>query len=207
MKNLKFSNRFFAKTGLLVAMLAFVLAPAISYADTFNVTLKQGSKGGEVSSLQTVLGIHADGIFGPMTKAAVIRYQSSNGLAADGIVGPMTRSFLNNNGTVVSNGNAPTISGVYINPSRNSATVNWNTNIPARGMVYYSTSPLTTYEHENSVDVSGLTAINDSENTHTSQNVSLLNLQAGTTYYYLIYTTSQSGDVSVTWPATFMTSN
>jgi len=33
------------------------------------------------------------------------------------------------------------------------------------------------------------------------------NLQSDTVYYYLIYTTDQSGNVSVTWPASFHTNN
>ncbi|MEK7227828.1 MAG: peptidoglycan-binding protein [Patescibacteria group bacterium] len=201
---MKNSNRFLAKASLLLAMLAFVLVPLTSYADTFNLTLRFGSRGSEVRSLQSFLGIGADGIFGRITKAAVIRYQSSNGLAADGIVGPMTRSVLN--GGQSNNGQAPTISSVYVNTSRNSAIVNWSTNTPAQGIVYYSTSPLTTYERENSVDVSGLTAMTDS-NQHSSQGVSISNLQTGTTYYYLVYVTGQNGNVSVTWPSTFMTSN
>jgi hypothetical protein len=72
--------------------------------------------------------------------------------------------------------------------------------------VYYSTSPLVTYERENSVDVSGSTAYTDT-NIHTSQNVYLSNLQANSTYYYMIYTTDQNGNVSVTWPQTFQTTN
>ena len=53
-------------------------------------TLKQGSKGAEVKTLQTMLGITSDGIFGKNTKAAVIAYQKANGLVADGIVGAKT---------------------------------------------------------------------------------------------------------------------
>jgi len=37
--------------------------------------------------------------------------------------------------------------------------------------------------------------------------VSLQNLQPNTTYFYLIYTTDQKGNVSVTWPSTFQTTN
>lgn len=44
-------------------------------------------------------------------------------------------------------------------------------------------------------------------NLNISQNVALSNLQANTTYYYMIYTTDSSGYVSVTWPATFQTTN
>ncbi len=202
---MKNSKKFFAKTGLFVAMLAFVLAPITSYAETFNLTLRVGSRGSEVSSLQSFLGVGSDGIFGLITKGAVMRYQTAHALSADGIVGPMTRAALNG-GQQSNNGDAPTISNVFVNPSRNSAIVNFGTNTPSQGKVFYSTVPLTTYEYENSVDVSGSVAMTDSS-ARTSQAVSLSSLQAGTTYYYLIYTTGQNGNVSVTWPSSFTTSN
>jgi murein DD-endopeptidase MepM/ murein hydrolase activator NlpD len=53
-------------------------------------TIKQGSKGKNVAYLQSKLGINADGIFGPKTKAAVVSFQNRRGLVADGIVGPKT---------------------------------------------------------------------------------------------------------------------
>jgi len=52
--------------------------------------LKNGSKGEEVKQLQTLLGLGADGSFGPMTEAKVKEWQAKNGLTADGIVGPST---------------------------------------------------------------------------------------------------------------------
>ncbi len=52
--------------------------------------IRKGSKGEDVRKLQELLGITADGIFGSVTKAAVLAYQSANGLKADGIVGPLT---------------------------------------------------------------------------------------------------------------------
>ena len=51
------------------------------------ITVRQGSRGDAVRQLQEILGITADGIFGPVTKAAVKEYQTANGLKADGIVG------------------------------------------------------------------------------------------------------------------------
>ena len=203
----KIQNRFLVKAGMLLGAVALVLAPTMASAEITS-TLRVGSRGSQVSELQSFLGVGSDGMFGPQTKAAVIRFQSQNGLSADGIVGPMSRAAINAQigGGVSNNGMAPTIANVYVNPSRNSAVVNWGTNIPAQGLVYYSTVPLTTYEYENSVTVSGQTAMIDSS-ARSSQAVSLSGLQAGTTYYYLIYTTAQNGNVSVTWPATFTTSN
>ena len=48
-------------------------------------TIKRGSRGPEVKTLQTKLGITADGIFGLKTEAAVKAYQKAHGLTVDGI--------------------------------------------------------------------------------------------------------------------------
>ena len=57
-------------------------------------TLKKGSKGDEVVTLQKALGITADGDFGPKTEAAVKEYQRTHNLVADGIVGAKTWAAL-----------------------------------------------------------------------------------------------------------------
>jgi len=64
-------------------------------------TLAQGSQGGCVSELQTELniddnaGLPVDGIFGPLTRQAVITFQQQLGVTpADGIVGPQTKGAL-----------------------------------------------------------------------------------------------------------------
>lgn len=56
--------------------------------------IKTGSKGNDVVTLQKILGITADGIFGPDTKAAVEEFQNEHGLDVDGIVGPKTWAAL-----------------------------------------------------------------------------------------------------------------
>jgi hypothetical protein len=52
--------------------------------------LKVGSKGELVKDVQEVIGVKADGHFGPGTEAAVKKWQAANGLTADGIVGKGT---------------------------------------------------------------------------------------------------------------------
>lgn len=54
--------------------------------------LKIGSKGEVVKDVQEVVGVKADGHFGPGTEAAVKKWQLANGLTADGIVGRNTLS-------------------------------------------------------------------------------------------------------------------
>jgi peptidoglycan/xylan/chitin deacetylase (PgdA/CDA1 family) len=67
----------------------------------FVTTMFVGSRGTEVIELQKRLtqeGVYTGpitGYFGPMTKAAVVKYQAIHGLPQVGIVGPMTRAVLN----------------------------------------------------------------------------------------------------------------
>lgn len=51
---------------------------------------KLGSRGDGVKQIQRALHLLPDGIFGSITRDAVIAFQKSHGLIADGIVGPAT---------------------------------------------------------------------------------------------------------------------
>lgn len=52
--------------------------------------LQRGDSGKAVEVWQTILGVSADGDFGPVTQAATGKFQSANGLEPDGIVGKET---------------------------------------------------------------------------------------------------------------------
>jgi len=64
--------------------------------------LSQGSTGPEVRTLQTELNrqlfprpnLTVDGIFGSLTRNAVVAFQRNAGLVPDGVVGPLTRAAL-----------------------------------------------------------------------------------------------------------------
>ncbi len=51
-------------------------------------------KGDDVTVAQKKTGADPDGVFGPVTRAHVISFQSQHGLSADGIVGPVTAHAL-----------------------------------------------------------------------------------------------------------------
>ncbi|MEA4882115.1 MAG: peptidoglycan-binding protein [Clostridia bacterium] len=63
-------------------------------------TLRKGDRGEYVCELQEYLSLAgclkgvSDGVFGPATHSAVVKFQSDHGILADGIVGPMTWAAL-----------------------------------------------------------------------------------------------------------------
>lgn len=69
--------------------------------------LRNGSRGGDVSALQSQLNangasLDVDGIFGPLTRLTVKAYQASHGLEVDGIVGDQTgRSLFDLSGSSI----------------------------------------------------------------------------------------------------------
>jgi peptidoglycan hydrolase-like protein with peptidoglycan-binding domain len=69
------------------------------------VQVREGDEGDAVRAVQSQFqarnlsgdpsrGLQVDGIFGPLTDAAVRRFQQAVGLAVDGIVGPITWNAL-----------------------------------------------------------------------------------------------------------------
>ena len=92
---------------LLIFVIIAVLFPINAYGASL---LKYGSRGNEVEKLQQqliklgYLKGKADGIFGPQTQAAVIKFQKDYKLKQDGIVGPATRGKLSEAMAALQNG-------------------------------------------------------------------------------------------------------
>jgi hypothetical protein len=69
--------------------------PLIAAKDQVNrPTLRRGSRGADVKTIQAKLGIAADGVFGAGTEAAVRVFQRARNTVPDGIVGPATWKLL-----------------------------------------------------------------------------------------------------------------
>jgi murein L,D-transpeptidase YcbB/YkuD len=64
--------------------------PLASATAVKHATIKQGSKGADVVAWQTIIGIKADGTFGPETTKLTKAKQKAWGLKDDGVVGPAT---------------------------------------------------------------------------------------------------------------------
>ena len=83
-----------SRGSLLVAGATLMLASGGAIA-----AQKSGSQVGLLSSdtiaeVQRALDVEADGIIGPITRAAARRFQRRNGLIADGVIGPQTLAAL-----------------------------------------------------------------------------------------------------------------
>ncbi|MGN0819261.1 MAG: spore cortex-lytic enzyme [Christensenellaceae bacterium] len=111
----------------LILMFGMTLAISLTTVNAMNesafteealecLTLKQGSRGQDVRTLQQKLknwGYYTgavDGIYGAKTKSAVIYFQKKNGLVADGIVGTKTLQALGMSTGSTSTGNNTTYS-------------------------------------------------------------------------------------------------
>ncbi len=180
--------------------------------------LEIGDSGADVSSLQTFLAqdptIYPQGLvtgyFGTLTKAAVSNFQAKNGIATVGRVGPVTLAAINaqmsGGGSVGGDVTAPTIWAITPAVGRNSASIQWNTNEQAAGIVYYGTTWPSLSDSPTDVTIGGTSAMTDTM-LRVTQNVSISGLQPNTTYYYVLYARDASGNVQVTWPSSFKTTN
>lgn len=225
-------NKALITSSLSIALLIIVFAWSnVSKAQTYSSfgqvsgqfinQMEIGSTGPEVTKLQTFLAgnpaIYPEGLvtgyFGPLTESAVKRFQATYGISTVGRVGPITLTQLNSivagSGTVISGDtHAPILSGVVLNRTAGTASIQWNTNeATSKNKIFYSNTPLIFYETSaprTEPYISGISISENPSNQSNFHNIGLVNLSPGTTYYYMIESVDQSGNVSVTWPSSFV---
>ncbi len=206
--------------GLTVFSIALVTTLSASAANYSQITsqLDLGSRGENVTNLQMFLAANPSiypegmvtGYYGPLTEAAIKRFQSQYGIDSVGRVGPLTMAKINNlianggwNGTADISG--PQFYAVNQSIGSNSATFSWTTDENATAKIFYYTDWIKMNEGDiNSVgfgSTNGWTAVNDGV-ARTSQQVTINGLQSNTTYHYVVVSTDSSGNVSVWNPNT-----
>ena len=82
-----------SRGSLLVATAGVLVASAGAVAQR-DVSPGAGMSPDTIAAAQRALGVSADGIVGPRTRAAAKRFQRRNGLSVDGVIGPQTLKAL-----------------------------------------------------------------------------------------------------------------
>ncbi len=188
------------------ALIVLVGAHFVSAA-TLSIQLDPGMTNADVSALQTFLAsdssIYPEGLvtgfFGPLTEAAVMRYQTQNGISPVGRVGPITLASINGfGGTGGSDDFSASITtSVNVSSGSTGATLLWTSNEPVFGRVMYATEWPFVYATASSVSShSGFSA---------AQSVTLTGLQAHTTYHYVLESIDVAGNLTWTIGGTFTT--
>ncbi|MCX6703216.1 MAG: fibronectin type III domain-containing protein [Candidatus Zambryskibacteria bacterium] len=224
-KNKKNFKIFSIGLGFVLGAIFFTTSPLVADAAIAR-QLSLGISGSDITSLQTYLASDASiypsglvtGYFGQLTKAAVERFQTREGIVSSGTpattgygrVGPATLAALNQkmNGGVVfgSDNTAPFINSLSVGVTNTVATINWATNENAAAIVYYSTSPIPMIEGSATYAVTiGGSSLLVHQDLRTYHNATVANLQPNTTYYYVAYVRDGLGNETITWPATFTT--
>lgn len=217
--------------GAFIAILVFSVIGVQSAYAAITSQLDFGNRGPEVTELQTYLATNASiypeglvtGYFGPLTKAAVERFQTAQGIISQGTpvttgygrVGPLTKAAINaqlaGGGNIGGDISAPTFKSVDVETDSNGASIAWTASEASMGKVYYSTSPIrisnifdVSGEFSGEPVVSGTLAQYDGL-ARTSHTVNINNLTSNTRYYYVVVIFDSSKNVSVTLPDSFRT--
>lgn len=195
-----------------------VLSTGFAGAQTigFSRQLDLGSRGADVSRLQTLLATDANvypeglvtGYFGMLSKAAIEQFQAGYGIPVVGRVGPMTIARLNTVALSFTrvDTTAPVVSTPNASVSQNSATVTWNTSELTRSKVYYDSTSIYMTEAAGQMMEPGVSGSLAQDTTlNMNHFITLPNLQSGRLYQYVIVAIDAQGNNSVTMPATFTT--
>lgn len=208
-----------------ILLISFFGIQSVSAAITSSLDI--GSTGSNVTQLQTYLATNASiypsglvtGYFGPLTQAAVQRFQAAQGIISSGSpsttgygrVGPRTMAAINilmgSGGSQTSWDTVPVLSTPLVQYSNTTATFTWTTNEPTQGQVYWDNTALRSDEATGPRQdpyVSGALAL-DAGGLQTNHTVTISNLQANTVYYYLVRGIDNGGNLTMTWPSSFRT--
>jgi Transglycosylase-like domain/Putative peptidoglycan binding domain len=83
------------RAGVTLAVVLSAVAAGGAFAQSAATPVAPGVQSADtVRTLQQKLGVGADGVYGPRTKAAVKRFQRAHGLTVDGVAGPQTLAAL-----------------------------------------------------------------------------------------------------------------
>jgi len=213
--------------GIMTAFLLISFFGIQSVSAALTSSLDIGSTGSNVTELQTYLATNASiypsglvtGYFGPLTQAAVQRFQAAQGIVSSGSpsttgygrVGPKTMAAINilmgSGGNQTSWDTVPVLSTPLVQYTNTVATFTWATNEVTRGQVYWDTTPLRADEATGPRQdpyVSGALAL-DAGGLQINHTVTVSNLQANTVYYYLVRGIDSVGNLTMTWPSSFRT--
>ena len=217
------NKQLFSRAWLLPIVGAFLAVSLASQAfalTTITSQLDFGASGGNVTSLQQFLATDASiypeglvtGYFGSLTRAAVQRFQCREAIVCAGglgygRVGPRTLTVINAmiGGNAEVDASAPIMGKPVVSTTTASATVTWTTNEPARGTLYYSTSPLLLLEGSATANavIGGQTTSETTFGLNHALNVS--GVQPNTWYHYAATSVDASGNLMLSWPNTFRT--
>jgi peptidoglycan hydrolase-like protein with peptidoglycan-binding domain len=82
------------RAGAVLAVAMTTVAAGGALAEDASSPQPAGAPASGLAAVQQRLGVAADGVNGPVTRAAVRRFQRAHGLIVDGIVGPQTLAAL-----------------------------------------------------------------------------------------------------------------
>lgn len=211
---------------VLALLVALLLGVSSAYA-AISRSLDVGANGNDVAELQAYLALDSaiypeglvTGYFGSLTQAAIQRFQVAQGIVSSGSptttgygrVGPQTMARLN--ALMISGQTSwdavPVLSVPLVQYGNTNATFTWATSEPTRGQVYYDSVPLRSDEATGPKQqpfVSGALAVDTSGGLQANHVVAVQNLMPNTIYYYLIRGIDSAGNLSMTWPNSFRTS-
>lgn len=225
----------FAMSAAIVTLVSFAFS-GIASAQTYvpvTTSADLGSRGAHVTAIQTFLAGNAQfypeglitGYYGPLTAAAVRRFQVFYGIVSSGTpgttgfgrVGPVTLARMN--ALIASGGlgtgtsgdlRAPSIFNVNRTSASNSLAFTFNTDEAATSRIAYGVSPV--MFNEGNINGAGFGPISASVATGTlgmgtSHSITVPNLSANTNYYVTIIVTDASGNVSVWGPNNLVRTN